>query len=248
MKRLLLITAVTVAVALIPLAAQAQHGGGGHGGGAVSHAGSGMARGSAGMRSSAMSSHTPIPGQRAFSPNNRFTVRFHTFPNSHFFFRNNRFFFNSCFNRFGSFGGFGCSSGLYGGYPYYYPYSDFDNYFGQQQQQQQQPVAVENDDSNDREVAFQMQAMRDEMRAMREEQHLRDEARNNPPKPESDDGNATLVFRDGRQLSVRNYAVADHTIWILGPEKARKVQVSELDIPATEQINAKNGVEFHLPH
>jgi hypothetical protein len=245
MKRLLLISAVTVAVSLVPLAAQAQHGGG-HGGAAASHAGSGMA---AGMRGSAMSSHAPIPGQRAFSPNNRFVVRFHTFPNSHFFFHNNRFFFNSCFNRFGSFGGFGCSSSLlYAGYPGYYPYSNFDNYFGQQQQQQQ-PVAVENnDDSNDREVAFQMQALRDEVRAMREEQHLRDEARNNPPKPESDDGNATLVFRDGRQLSVRNYAVADHTIWLLGPDKARKVQVSELDIPATEQINAKNGVEFHLPH
>jgi hypothetical protein len=245
MKRILLVTALAGAVALIPLAAQAQHGGGGHAGVAASHAGSSFARGtgSVGMRGAAVRSNAFIPGQRAFFPNSRFVF------NNRFRFRN-RFFFNSCFDRFGSFGGFGCSGAfLSGGYPYYDPL--LYDYYGYGQQQQQQPVVVENNDNNDRELAFEMQAMRDEMQAMREEEHVREEARNNPPpRPaaQQDDGNATLVFRDGHQLSVRNYAVTDHTIWVLGPDKARKVLVSELDIPATEQINAKNGVEFHLPH
>jgi len=193
MKRLLLMMAVLGWAALVPLAAQAQRGGGGHGGVAVSHAGSGMAQatGSAGMHSSAVSSHALVPGQRAFFPNNRFVVRFH---NSHFFFNT----FHNCFNRFGSFGGFGCSTPyLWGGYGYYDPFL-YGNYG--QQQQQQQPAVVENNDGNDREVAFEMQALRDEVQAMREEQRLRDEARNNPPaRPAAqDDGNATLVFRDGR--------------------------------------------------
>lgn len=185
-----------------------------------------------------------IVGQRSFFPNNRFA--FNRFDRDRF---RNRRFFNNCFNRFGGFG-FGCGNPFFSGnlgYGLWDPFWDFYN----QPQQQEQPVVVDNGDSGNREVAFEMQALRDEIQAMREEQIAREQARNAPPpRPTSqqDDGNATLVFRDGHQLSVRNYAIADHTIWVLGPNNARKVQVSELDVPATEQANEKNGVDFHLPH
>jgi hypothetical protein len=46
---------------------------------------------------------------------------------------------------------------------------------------------------------------------------------------------------------VRNYAISDHTVWVLSPNSARKIPVAELDVPATQQMNAKNGVEFRLP-
>jgi hypothetical protein len=209
--------------------------------------------------------HTAVVarGQRTFVPNRRFaTFGFNNFHHIHHFHNGTHFFFNTCFNTFGSFGGFGCSSpffgaglwgaGLWGpgiGYPGDPFYSGYYNQ-PQQQEPQQQPVTVEND-SNNREIAFEMQALRDEIQAMRQEQHARDEVRNAPPSrpaAQQDDGNAVLVFRDGRQLAVSNYAVADHTIWVLGPNSARRVPVSELDLPATEQANAKNGVEFRLPH
>ena len=201
-------------------------------------------------------------GQRTFFPRNRFGFdRFNRFHHRRFcngfgdcdaddFFFNNGAFFNNCFNTFGT--AFGCSpffNGFgFGGFGFD-PF--FDPFFasGQQPQPQQQPVAVESG-GNDREIAFEMQALRDEIEAMRDEERARAEARNNPParsSAQSDDGNATLVFRDGRQLSVRNYAIADHTIWVLNAKTSRKIQVSDLDVQATEQANAKNGVEFHLP-
>jgi hypothetical protein len=207
------------------------------------------------MRTMGVHSRVLLPGQKAFVPNRRFAV--FGFNHFHHFHHGSRFFFNSCFNTFGSFGGFGCSNqflgaGLWGWGPGIgYPGDPFySGYYGQPQQQQEQQPVVEND-SNNREIAFEMQALRDEIQVMRQEEHAREEARNTtPPRPaaqQDDDANTVLVFRDGRQLAVRNYAVADHTIWVLGPNNARKVQVSELDLQATEQANAKNGVEFRLP-
>jgi hypothetical protein len=267
MKRLLLITAILGGAALVPLAAQAQRGGIGMGarvggvrsGFAARPAGRmvapvGMVR-PTGIRMATPQSRVFIQGQRAFSPRTRFAFRNRFAFNRFHRFRHNRFFFNDCFNTFGA--GFGCANpflfGGFGGFgiggfgdPFYAPYeSEF-----QQPQQQQQPVVVENE-GNDREVAFEIQALREEMQAMRDEERARNEARNNPaPKPsaQQDGPNAVLVFRDGRQLSVRNYAIADHTVWVLGANNARKIPVSDLDVTATEQANANNGVEFRLPH
>jgi len=251
-------------------------GGGGvasfHGGGVASfHPGSGFAARPAGrmaapvgmvrparMRMATPQSRVLIQGQRAFSTRNRFIFRNRFAFNRFHRFRHNRFFFNDCFNTFGA--GFGCTSPFLGGFggfgiggfgdPFYAPFYDSESQQPQQQQQQQQPVVVENE-GNDREVAFEVQALREEIQAMRDEDRARNEARNNSaPKPsaQQDGPNAVLVFRDGRQLSVRNYAIADHTVWVLGANNARKIPVSDLDVTATEQANANNGVEFRLPH
>lgn len=262
MKRLLQITAILCVAALIPLAAQAQRGGmgGGHMGGgargvASAHAGGGFAARPAGrvgtmgaIRPTGMrvsSTHSRfVQGRRFFVPRNRFVFnRFDRFRFRH------RFFFNNCFNRFG-FGGFGCGSPFLSGgfgFPLVDPF--FNSGFDEQPEAQQQPVVVENGGGNDRETAFEVQALRDEVQAMREETRVHEEARNAAPARSSsqDEANAVLVFRDGRQLSVRNYAISDHTVWVLSPNSARKIPVAELDVPATEQMNAKNGVEFRLP-
>jgi hypothetical protein len=248
MKRLLLITAVLGGAALVPLAAQAQRGGGGHGV-ASAHMGGGVAARPAGR--AAMGAVRPA-GMRVASARSRFSTTGRIFPRNRFVF-NNRFrfrdrrFFNNCFNTLGSFGGFGCSSAFLGGYPLYDPlFNDYGN--GAQQPPPQQPVVAE-DDNDNRDVAFELQALRDEMLAMREDARVRDERNNAAAKgpAQQDESNAVLIFRDGRQLSVRNYAIADHTVWVLGPNNARKIAVAELDVPATEQMNAKNGVEFRLP-
>ena len=87
---------------------------------------------------------------------------------------------------------------------------------------------------------------------MRDEERRRDENRpasqpQSKPAAQDDSPNAVLIFRDGRQLSVRNYAVVGNTVWVLSERAANKFAVSDLDINATEQANAKNGVEFRLP-
>lgn len=191
----------------------------------------------------------------SFSPRNRFFGRnrfgFNRFDRDRFRFRN-RF---DCFNTFGT--GFGCGNPFLSGgfgFPFFDPFFDDFGAFGAEwQQPQQQPVVVENqgNEQPNRELAFEVQSLRDEIQAMHDEELARNQARNNPPsrpsaQPES--ASAVLVFRDGRQLAVQNYAVSDHTIWVLSPNSARKFPVSDLDVSATEQANAKNGVEFRLPH
>ena len=56
-----------------------------------------------------------------------------------------------------------------------------------------------------------------------------------------------FIFHDGRHISATNYAVAGQTLWIFGENVARKFPLSEVDIQATEQSNAVNGIEVRLP-
>jgi hypothetical protein len=57
----------------------------------------------------------------------------------------------------------------------------------------------------------------------------------------------TLVFKDGRQLEVLNYAIVSHTLYDLTPGHARKIALSDLDLAATEKENDNRGVTFELP-
>jgi hypothetical protein len=196
-----------------------------------------------------------IPGQRAFFGRRgfgfdgfRFHHRFH-----------NRFFFNNCFNGFdcGFFGSpfFGngfFGSGLWGwgggwGYPYYDPYFYGGYGNGGYAPQQQQPVVVE-DNTGNRELALQVQELADSVRSLRDEERARDEARSRPsPPPREEPRNLVLVFRDGHQLTVQNYAITGRTLWILSEHTAKKIPLSELNLPATEEENAKRGIDFHAP-
>jgi hypothetical protein len=210
-----------------------------------------------GLRTGGTRSHVFSPAQRGnFSHSrfstNRFRNHFEEDEDDRFHHRNR--FFNDCFNGFGGFGGFGCFNPFFGGLGFGTSFFDpflFGDYGQQQQQPQQQPVAVQPDESANRELAFEVQAIQDEIQALRSEERAREQARTPPPPPKTtveEERGVTLVFRDGRQLPVHNYAVADHTIWVLGPNVARKIPASDLDLDATEQVNAKNGVEFHVPH
>ena len=53
-----------------------------------------------------------------------------------------------------------------------------------------------------------------------------------------------LIYRDGHQAEVRNYAVAGQTLWIFSEERARKVPLADLDLDATRNANEERGVEF----
>jgi hypothetical protein len=62
-----------------------------------------------------------------------------------------------------------------------------------------------------------------------------------PPAP------TILVFKDGHQLEVANYAIVSPTLYDLTPGHPRKIALSDLDLPATEKLNDDRGVVFEPP-
>jgi len=56
-----------------------------------------------------------------------------------------------------------------------------------------------------------------------------------------------LVFKDGHQMQVENYAVISQTLYDLTPGHRRKIALADLDLPATEQQNEDHGIMFLLP-
>jgi hypothetical protein len=63
---------------------------------------------------------------------------------------------------------------------------------------------------------------------------------------------AMLVFRDGHQEEIGKYLIAGTTLyagadyWSSG-SWTRKVQIAELDVPATLKVNQERGTKFSLP-
>jgi hypothetical protein len=63
-----------------------------------------------------------------------------------------------------------------------------------------------------------------------------------PPQPPT-----TLVFKNGNQLEIENYAIVSQTLYDLTPGHPRKIALADLDLPATEKQNDDRGVTFQLP-
>lgn len=63
---------------------------------------------------------------------------------------------------------------------------------------------------------------------------------------------AVLVFRDGHEEEVKNYTVIGTTLyttanyWVNG-SWSRKIEIRNLDVPATLKLNQERGSEFSLP-
>jgi len=55
-----------------------------------------------------------------------------------------------------------------------------------------------------------------------------------------------LVFRDGHQQEVSNFAIAGTHLIVLG-SKTQKILLTDLDLDATSKANADRGVEFKMP-
>jgi len=67
------------------------------------------------------------------------------------------------------------------------------------------------------------------------------------PAPVADQPPTVLVFKDGHQLEVQNYAVIGDQLYDLTPRHRRKVPLSELDLIATAKQNDDRGIDFELP-
>jgi regulator of replication initiation timing len=159
------------------------------------------------------------------------------------------------FNR----GFFGYPFGYYPYYPYYYdPFlwgsASYSNYGSSDEQQaysqNQQLYNQLNDLSSD------VRELKDQNEQLRYELEKRQNVLNQPqpsaaPEPQKNSevsGPVTvIVFRDGRQVEVRNYAVVGQTLWILSDQRAQKVPLSQIDLDQTAKLNTERGVEFLAP-
>src|SRR5438552_6375118 len=174
--------------------------------------------------------------------------RFHRFRDfDDFRFRRPFFFGGGCFNRFNPFCnqfffgntlGFGGFGGL--SYAPYYPAYPADYAY----QPPPQQVVVESND-NSGELSLEVERLSEEVQLLRDEDiRLHNESRSaalqnqGSMSAQQPPAYTVLVFRDGHKLSVQNYAVAGNTIWIMNEQSAKKIPISDLDIPATQQANS----------
>jgi hypothetical protein len=132
----------------------------------------------------------------------------------------------------------GIYSPFYGGY--YAPY-DYADYPG-------------DNDYADQDVSNEIQAQR----VYDDRQQLNNDYRtelNSEPgqqsqagsEPVSDQPSTVLIFKDGHQLEVANYAIVGATLYDLSDGRSRKIQIAQLDLSATVKENDDRGVQFQLP-
>jgi hypothetical protein len=68
------------------------------------------------------------------------------------------------------------------------------------------------------------------------------------PEPVAEQPRTVLVFRDGHQLEVQNYAIVGATLFDVTPGHRGKIALAELDLAATAKENDNRGIDFHLPN
>ncbi len=56
-----------------------------------------------------------------------------------------------------------------------------------------------------------------------------------------------LVYKDGRQVEVGNYAIVGSMLYDLTPGHPRKIALADLDLEATRKQNDDRGIVFQLP-
>jgi hypothetical protein len=68
-----------------------------------------------------------------------------------------------------------------------------------------------------------------------------------PADPEPPQVPTTLIFKDGHQLEVGNYAIVGATLFDLTPGHTRRIEIADLNLSATQKENDDHGVVFQLP-
>jgi hypothetical protein len=56
-----------------------------------------------------------------------------------------------------------------------------------------------------------------------------------------------IVYKDGHEQEIHNYAIVGDTLYDLGNMTAHKIKLADLDLQQTIQKNEQRGVEFNLP-
>ena len=107
-------------------------------------------------------------------------------------------------------------------------------------------------DDQSQQLAQQVNELSNEVARLRQEQEARAYA---PPQPAPAPVPAkpepaiftVLVFQDRHREEIENYAVVGHTLWVFNQDRARKIPLAQLDLPATSKANDDRGVDFAIP-
>ena len=67
------------------------------------------------------------------------------------------------------------------------------------------------------------------------------------PSEVADRPDTVLIFKDGHQVEVRNYAIVGDTLYDMTLGHPRRVTLAELDLDATVKQNDDRGIDFRLP-
>jgi hypothetical protein len=101
------------------------------------------------------------------------------------------------------------------------------------------------------ELSYQVDRLTREVERLRQDQAeaaLRQSLAPQPPRaPEPPAAPITLVFRDGRRLSIQSYAISRQTLWVIDDRTSMKIDLSELDLPATQQANLGRVLLLPVP-
>ncbi len=65
--------------------------------------------------------------------------------------------------------------------------------------------------------------------------------------PVANEPATVLVFKDGHQLEVQNYAIVGSTLFDLTPGHRSKIALADLDLASTAKQNDDRGIDFQLP-
>jgi len=134
----------------------------------------------------------------------------------------------------------------YYGYPYWGYGNDWDygdNSYAADSYQSYPPPDYSSSYGDSRTQAD-IDRLENEVDRLRQEREARESS---ATRSKSDSETTALVFRDKHTEEVKNYAIVGQTLWILSGERARKIPLNQLDIPATKKVNDDRGVDFQLP-
>ena len=140
---------------------------------------------------------------------------------------------------------------FFGGFaPYYWP--DPFSVYGYPSYVEQ-PYAAPAESNNEADLSNQVQQLSQEIEDLRAQQDELVASRLQPPPPpppavpQPPPSPTTLVFRDGRHMSIQNYAIVGSMLWVLDERNQIKIPITDLDVDATQKINRSNGVRFTVP-
>ena len=100
-------------------------------------------------------------------------------------------------------------------------------------------------------LVSQVERLVDEVELLREEQAAR-QAMYPPTAPapaavEEKPLSTVLVYRDGHQREVQDYALLGQTLWVFAGQTTRRISLADLDLEATKRLNDERGVDFVAP-
>ncbi len=138
---------------------------------------------------------------------------------------------------------------MWGGYYYQYPIIDYgDDY----QTSQDSPDNAENPDEYrggptifDRRGDGQYAARRPE--SVPQSGEAQAQPVSEPGAEVANQPQTVLIFKDGHQASVDNYAIVGGTLYDLTGGQRHKIALADLDLRATAQQNDDRGVDFEVP-